>query len=650
MNITLVTCFNADWRFGRTPSPYIPLNLLGLAAGLRAGKHHVSIVDQTLSLLRGEATDGSRFHAQMADLIAATEPDVVGCTTMCNSYPQTLTLARHVRATVPHARIVFGGPQATAVDALTLTHFPWVDAVVRGEADASFPALADHWRDERPIDGLAGVTWRDADGRPRRNAAPELLQDLDALPLPAYDLYPVDEIDVPALPIEAGRGCPYGCTFCSTNLFFGRRYRIKSPTRLVSEMTHLARMLGYREFDLVHDMITVDRRWVHEFSRTLIADGHDFAWGCSARVDRVDPELLAEMAQAGCHGIFFGIETGSQRLQPIIKKQLHTDHVLPTMRECLELGMSPTASFITGFPDETVDDSLDSLGMALDVLHIDAGANAQMHMLAPLVGSPLYETYRDDLRFDGHSSDISLFLLTDDEIDAVKRHPDVFPNFYYIPTPYLDRRFTQAVSATLYGCPNLMIALRHAGADLRQVLEGWVVWQADHVDPAVLDQQYFLYRFGLDFSAYLRDTVVQDFTDAPYLATMIEYFAVTYALQRGHTTEPTVYRTFDHDTTQLNALTRTDAPWPHIAPQPTGVLFVNLPFAPLRGFAYLEVFVPPGDDAPILPGDEIEVPDLAYQLRTSSKLLVYNATQKRVLVTPHHVSSRTLSAAGLAAA
>ena len=96
-------------------------------------------------------------------------------------------------------------------------------------------------------------------------------------------------------------------------------------------------------------------------------------------------------------------------------------------------------SFITGFPDETIDDALDSFTMALDILQLSARTSAQMHLLAPLPGSPLYQARKDDLRFDGHSSDISMFLLDEAEIANVRRYPDIFPNFYYIPTPHLDR-------------------------------------------------------------------------------------------------------------------------------------------------------------------------------------------------------------------
>src|SRR5690242_6427096 len=172
MKVKLVTCFNADWHFGRFPRPYIPLNLLCIAASLRERGHAAEIVDQTLALIEGKAQDGPEFHRQVAELISTGDPDVIGFTTMCNSYPQTLTLARACKERLPAAKIVLGGPQATAVDLATLRHFPWIDVIVRGEADTAFPDLIDHWGMRQGTqNNIAGLSWRDETGKCHHTAS-----------------------------------------------------------------------------------------------------------------------------------------------------------------------------------------------------------------------------------------------------------------------------------------------------------------------------------------------------------------------------------------------------------------------------------------------------------------------------------------------
>ncbi len=645
MKIALVTCFNADWHRGRIPHPYIPLNLLSLGATLRNAGHEVVVIDQTLLLTQGKVDDGPAFHDQAARIIAEERADVVGLTTMCNSYPQTLRLAQRYRHHDPAAKLILGGPQATVVDEATLREFPWIDAVVRNEADVSLLELVDCWAQGYSDINVLGVTWRDRNGQIHRNANAPLLQDMDLLPFPAYDLYPVHQTGEKLIPVEAGRGCPYGCTFCSTNLFFNRRYRIKSPERLIAEMQFLYDTYGYADFDLVHDMMTVDRRWVDAFCEALIGEKHQFKWGCSARVDRVDQELLAKMSEAGCMGMFFGVETGSQRLQPIVKKKLDVAEVLPIMRACVDLNIGPTGSMITGFPEETIDDMLDSFNLALDILQISPNTRAQMHMLAPLVGSPLYNQYKDQLHFDGHSSDISLFLLSDDEIEMVRRYPDIFPNFYYIPTLHLDRDLVKLASAGVYTCADLFMALRFVGADIKTTMTGWIAWQRSHVPQERIGQDYYMYYFGMDFCRYLRAEVLASLSDqAPFLIDLVNYFELRYALQRGHMASTTTFQRFDYDVQHFIKQLREGKPLLPPERQPSDLLFINFFAAAEYGYAYLEVKVPRNDNPPVLPGDELEVRDLIKQLVTRPNIIIRNNTQKRIFATKHHLTHDDLQA------
>ena len=645
MKVALVTCFNAEWHLGRLPAPYIPLNLLCLGASLRERGHEVELIDQTLALSTGKVEGGSRFHENIAALIAQRQPDVVGFATMCNSYPQSLTLARHCKQALPGVKIVMGGPQATAVDMPTLRHFPWVDVIVRGEADHSFPDLIDHWHaGENSLGRLSGLSWRDPGGKLYRTDAKPLL-DVDVLPFPAYDLYPSDQLYGNTIPVEAGRGCPFACTFCSTNLFFSRKYRIKSPARLVAEMEHLRDTCHSTKFDLVHDMLTVDQSWVRDFSRLLIARQHGFKWGCSARVDCVTPELFEEMAAAGCEGIFFGIETGSQRMQPVVKKKLHTTQVLPALKQCADLQMKPTASFITGFPEENTEDAMATLEMALDVMQLSPDTNVQLHMLAPLVGSPLYELHKNNLKFDGHSSDISLFLLTDEEIETVKRCPDVFPSFYFIPTPDLNRNLVKALSAALYTCAPLLLAARKSHQNVTDIFTSWVAWQENNVDPETTGQDYYLARFQLDFVRFLQQRYPA--AEGGPLATLVDYYATQFGIEKGQISDPLVFRRFEFDVDDLNRSLRTnEKAWTALQSRRWGLLFVNLGGNGSSGFTFLEV---PITSRSIEPGDELEVLNLPDQILNQSKLIIQNKTKARVLIVEHHLDQKMIGALGLAA-
>src|SRR5436190_10102447 len=161
-----------------------------------------------------------------------------------------------------------------------MTAFSCVDVIVRGEADESLPVVLNSLRRKAPLDDIPGITFR-RDGRVIRNPNGTVVHDLDKLPLPAFDLDSHLK-SRGGIHIEIGRGCPFACTFCSTNDFFRRNFRLKSTRKTIEEMKHIEREYGISYFSMVHDMYTVNRKRVVEFCEALLELPDDFTWGCSA--------------------------------------------------------------------------------------------------------------------------------------------------------------------------------------------------------------------------------------------------------------------------------------------------------------------------------------------------------------------------------
>ena len=463
----------------RVVAEHAPLGVLSLAAVLEERGLRPEVLDLNrlyYDFRRKNERDEHDFSRFAASYFHEREFDFVGFSSVCSSYPVTLRIACEVKRHQPASVVAFGGPQASAVDVATLEAYAPIDLVVRGEAEETLRRLLDVLAQGRQPDGIPGITFRRG-GKIVRNPDAAGVADLDTLPFPAFHLLP-DIETCRVMPLELGRGCPFACTFCSTNDFFRRRFRLKSPPRMLEEMRRVKAVYGIDTFELVHDMFTVDRKRVVAFCEALLASGDKFYWGCSARTDCIDEELIELMASAGCRGIFFGIETGSARMQKIIDKDLNLADSAACIRACDKRGIKTAVSLIIGFPEETNDDLRSTVGFFMESLRSDH-ADPQLVILAPLAGTPIYRQHRRDLFLEDTDSDLSYrgWDQGPEEKKMIAEYLEIFPNFYSVPAPFLDQESLKELRDFLLNgtrtARRILVEFQLAGADMLAVFEEW---------------------------------------------------------------------------------------------------------------------------------------------------------------------------------
>jgi radical SAM superfamily enzyme YgiQ (UPF0313 family) len=404
------------------------LGLLSLVAVIEEAGHQGVLYDPKTALADGRLVLDHTLYRRMAMQILERAPDVVGFTSLGCNFICTVKVAAHVRRLAPDVPLLLGGPHASILDRETLERWPQFDAVVRGEAESTILSVLSHTH-SREFAGVAGVTYRSR-GELVANPPQPLIADLDTLPRPAYDHHPIERLGLKTLRVEAGRGCPFSCTFCSTASFFGRKYRLKSANHLCQELDHLHRRYGVSDFALTHDLFTVSKDKVREFCDAVQDRG--YTWTCSARMDCVNPELLDRMSAAGCRSIYYGVETGSPRMQEVVRKRLDLELFFPTLAHTHSLGMRATASFITGYPEEEQEDqdrTLDLIGSCF--YECPEHLMVQLHLLTPEPGTRLAAEFREELEYDGHISDFNFPTLEADDADAMRLDPEVFVNHHY---------------------------------------------------------------------------------------------------------------------------------------------------------------------------------------------------------------------------
>jgi hypothetical protein len=463
------------------------LGLISLIAVVEAAGHVGVLYDPKLAVARGGLSlDGSLYREIARDILRAG-PDAVGMTSLGCNFICTLKVASYLRASRPDLPILLGGPHATVLDRLILERFPQFDLIVRNEAELKvlpvLQALAD-----RRFDGVPGITYRK--GREIvANPGEPVIDDLDSLPAAAYDHYPIETLGLTWLRVDAGRGCPFQCSFCSTASFFGRRYRLKSAARLCADLDALHARYGVTHFSLTHDLFTVNRNKVIDFCREVA--GRGYTWKCSARMDCVDPQLLEIMRDAGCLEIYYGVETGSPRMQKLSQKRLDLSLFYPTLDATERLGMTETVSFITGYPQEEKADQDATLDMIGSCFYRETPPHyVQLHLLTPEPGTHLLTEFGRGMAYDGYVTDFNFPTLEPDDAAVMRDNADIFVNHHYFESALSRHRhiFVTSLYGILYRLGPLVLTRLLDRYDRRlsrfaDAMESWL--EARGLEPSV---------------------------------------------------------------------------------------------------------------------------------------------------------------------
>jgi len=333
-----------------------PIGLGYLASVLENAGHYVSALDLVLY---------QDWESVLDNTLTDSEFGLAGITCMGVQFGGACRTGRLLKRLAPQLPIVFGGAHPSITPDDTLQH-DFVDFIIRGEGEMPLLDFVTALEGKKDFTSVPSLSYR-KNNQVVHNPSLESCLDLDELPFPAYHLFPIEryfEMEIPGFPsrnpnpmqIFTSRGCPYRCIYCHN--LFGKRFRPRSPENVVREMRLLYDRYGVREFLIYDDNFTMDIPRAREICRQIIKSnmkiGLQFPNGI--RADRVDEDLLKDMIEAGAHLITIGIESGSPRIQKLIKKGLRLENVEHFLKMTRRYDIVTNGSFIIGFPGETVKD------------------------------------------------------------------------------------------------------------------------------------------------------------------------------------------------------------------------------------------------------------------------------------------------------
>lgn len=337
-----------------------PIGLGYLASALRRnGFSNVFILDCIKERL---SYNGLREYLQKC------KPEIVGFQVFSYDFDSVVKSIDLVKEVSPGSIVLIGGPHVSATTKNALEEIKGADFGFVGEAEVGLPLLVSKLFKAKqiPWDNIPGLIWRE--GTNVRMNPRVMVEDLDKLEFPSWDLmHPATYPDtpqgcfyrnLPIAPISTSRGCPYLCTFCGSGVNMGRKLRLRSIKNVLGEMDMLYYDFGVREFHIIDDMFNFHKERIFELCQGL----KDRKWNISytfpngLRLNHLDKENLRIMKDTGLYALTVGIESGSQRILDMMKKNLTLRLIEEKINLIKESGIEPNGFFILGYPGETVDD------------------------------------------------------------------------------------------------------------------------------------------------------------------------------------------------------------------------------------------------------------------------------------------------------
>jgi radical SAM superfamily enzyme YgiQ (UPF0313 family) len=373
--------------------PYPPLGTLYAAGVARERGHDVALFDAMLA-------DSEGGWADALDRVAPTvaviyEDNFNYLSKMCLLRMREAAFTMIEMAAARQCDVIVCGSDATDQPEAYLAR--GARFVIAGEGEATLAELVDRLdgRTSSSFETIAGLVFRDdATGRVVRTPRRSLVDDLDALPYPAWDLVDVDAYRDRwherhgsfSMNLVTTRGCPYHCNWCAKPIW-GQRYHSRSPENVVSEVTWLARDFRPDHLWFADDILGLTPGWLSRFADLLAARGLRVPFKCLSRADLLlrDGEVEA-LRRAGCQTVWMGAESGSQRVLDAMEKGVRVEQIGEATRRLKDSGIEVGFFLQFGYPGETRDDIARTFDLVRTCCPDDIGVSVSY----PLPGTPFH--------------------------------------------------------------------------------------------------------------------------------------------------------------------------------------------------------------------------------------------------------------------
>jgi len=368
-------------------TPYPPLGIGYLTSVLREKDYQANLID-------GQILPPDEYEKRLIE----NKAEVLGISATIKQMQEAKKVASIVKSHNPEIVVVIGGAGPNSLPPEGVLRSRVIDIIVRGEAEETLPKLLETLRSHSSLERVPNIVYLE-NGVLVETKTAAFPTDLDKIPFPARDIFPqaaylarwVENTGMTSIAIMSSRGCPFACIFCDKTIS-GRKVRVRSSENVVNEMQVLAE--GYWPLDDIFfydDLFVCDRKRVLAICDEILKRGLDLSWSAQARVDGVDLDMLKQMKKAGCDELYFGVESGSNRILKSLRKGFTREQIIEAFRLCHQAGIKPGVYIIVGVPGETQED----IDATKSLIREIRPYLLNFSYLTPFPNTPLYEKTKD---------------------------------------------------------------------------------------------------------------------------------------------------------------------------------------------------------------------------------------------------------------
>lgn len=335
--------------------------------------HHVEVLDIFANEYSKE---------QVVDILSKKFFDFYGISAFSTQYSYVKWLTKEIKEMNCSSTIVVGGPLGSYSPDIVLNNTN-ADVCCIGEGEITFPDLIQN-NNNRSI--VKGIAFKE-DRKIVKTEPREYISDLDSLPTPVWDLFPVDiylKNNSSSFAIITSRGCPYNCGFCSRT-FKSVRYR--SVDNVMAEIKQVIKKYNIKSIQFLDELFVANKQRILAFCERL--SPLNLKWGCQGRINLVDKDILKRMKGAGCVYVGYGVESGSQKILDKMDKKIKVEDSVRVVNETFDVGLEPTIQMMYGYlgeNDETLEETISFFDKINRPIY-----RPQLSPLVPLPNSPVYE-------------------------------------------------------------------------------------------------------------------------------------------------------------------------------------------------------------------------------------------------------------------